>query len=284
MPSLPRTRQRRRITEPEHEDWRLSKTNELTILSSSISTAWRKETNMGNAQKHLLRAFTPPEEQELHRIVKATSERMDVVKRARALLCVQAGRPFTEAAREAGYKSGDSISQLVERFNARGLAALFIAPGRGRKPIYTDDQRVCIIAEAQRQPDPKVDQTATWSLMLLRQALRKNGLPHIAKETIRVVLQDAGYQFGKTRTWCPTGTAVRKRKAGLIQVEDPQAQKKKRSLNWPMSTQKPQACLYGVKMKPDPTRPFRSRGRTGILQASRPCTLTNMYAEARLSY
>jgi hypothetical protein len=90
---------------------------------------------MGNAQKHPLRAFTPPEEQELHRIVKATSERMDVVKRARALLCVQAGRPFTEAAREAGYKSGDSISQLEERFNERGLAALLIAPGRGRKPM-----------------------------------------------------------------------------------------------------------------------------------------------------
>jgi hypothetical protein len=114
---------------------------------------------MGNAQKHPLRAFTPPEEQELHRIVKATSERMDVVKRARALLCVQAGRPFTEAAREAGYKSGDSISQLEERFNERGLAALLIAPGRGRKPIYTDDQRACIKASVQRQPDPKVDQT-----------------------------------------------------------------------------------------------------------------------------
>jgi hypothetical protein len=165
-------------------------------------------------------------ELELHRIAKATSERLDVVKRARALLSVRAGRSFTEAAREAGYKSGDSISQLVERFNERGLAALLIAPRRGRKPVYTDDQRACIIAEVQRQPDPKVDQTATWSLMLLRQALRKRGLPQIAKETIRVALQDAGYRFGKTRTWCPTGTAIRKRKAGQVHVEDPKAQEK----------------------------------------------------------
>ena len=176
---------------------------------------------MGKTQNHPLRAFTPSEEQELHRIAKATSARLDVVKRARALLSVQAGRPFTDAARETGYKSGDSISQLVERFNQRGLAALLIAPGRGGKPVYTDDQRARIIAEVQRQPDPKVDQTATWSLMLLRQALRKKGLPHIAKETVRLALQEAGYQFGKTRTLCLTGTAVRKRKAGQVHVEDP---------------------------------------------------------------
>ena len=56
-------------------------------------------------------AFTPPEEQELYRVAHATSERLDAVKRARALLSVQAGRPFTEAARETGYQSGDSISQ-----------------------------------------------------------------------------------------------------------------------------------------------------------------------------
>lgn len=78
---------------------------------------------MGNAQKHPRLAFMPPEEQELHRIVKATSERLDVVKRARALLCVQAGRPITSAAREARYKSGDRISQLVEQFN-EGTARL----------------------------------------------------------------------------------------------------------------------------------------------------------------
>jgi transposase len=61
---------------------------------------------------------------------------------------------------------------------------------------------------------------------LLRNALRKAGLPRIAKETIRVVLRGAGYQFGKTRTWCPTGTAVRQRKTGTVIVRDPKAQEK----------------------------------------------------------
>ena len=90
---------------------------------------------------HPLRALMGEEERALQRTVKASSERVDVVKRAKALLAVQAGQPYTEAAQEAGYKSGDSVSQLVERFNQRGLAALQIAPGRGRKQIYTSEQR-----------------------------------------------------------------------------------------------------------------------------------------------
>ena len=52
-------------------------------------------------------------------MVKATSERVDVVKRAKAILAVHTGKPYTQAAQAAGYKSGDSVSQLVERFNQR---------------------------------------------------------------------------------------------------------------------------------------------------------------------
>src|SRR5436309_3649213 len=96
---------------------------------------------MAGVQKHPLSALMPQEEQELQRVAKATSERLDVVKRAKALLAVRAGQRFTDAAREAGYKSGESISQLVERFNQQGLGALFIGPGRGRKVTYTPAQR-----------------------------------------------------------------------------------------------------------------------------------------------
>src|SRR5258708_29199334 len=46
------------------------------------------------------------------------------------------------------------------------------------------------------------DQTATWSLMTLRGALRKQALPEIAAETIREVLHESGYSFQRTRTWC----------------------------------------------------------------------------------
>jgi transposase len=175
---------------------------------------------------HPLRTVTQEEEETLQRLVKASSERVDVVKRARALLTVKVGKPYTEAAQEAGYKSGDSVSQLVERFNQWGLAALLIAPGRGRKATYTPEQRERIVQEFRREPDRQEDATATWSLMTLRNALRKETLPKVGVSTVREVLHEAGYHFGKTRTWCPTGTALRVRKAGTVTVQDPKASEK----------------------------------------------------------
>jgi transposase len=182
---------------------------------------------MGTPQHDPLRVLKPQEQQELRRVVKATSERVDVVKRASILLAVAAGRSWSEAGRQAGL-SRQAVGKLVKRFNARGLAALEIAPGRGRKVTYTSAQRVRILAEVQQVPDRKEDGTATWSLSTLERALRKAGLPQVGATTIRRVLHAAGYAFGKTRTWCPTGTALRKRKAGIVTVHDPAAQEKTR--------------------------------------------------------
>src|SRR5262245_51657808 len=141
---------------------------------------------------HPLRAMTPDEAQALQRTAKASSERIDVVKRARALLAVRAGQAYTQAAREAGYQSGDSVSQLVERFNQQGLAALPIAGGRGRKVQYTAAQRERILQELQRVPDRREDATATWSLKMLERALRREVLPRVSASTIRAVLHEAG--------------------------------------------------------------------------------------------
>lgn len=181
---------------------------------------------MGAQQKVSLRCLTQQEQEELSRRAKASSERLDVVKKAKAILTVAAGRSFTEAGKQAGM-SREGVSQLVERFNQRGVGVLLIAPGRGRKPIYTSEQQGRILAELQRDPDRKADQTASWSLSLLQQALHKSELPHISRETIREVLHDAGYRYQRTRTWCRTGSALRVRKSGTVTVYDPQTPEKK---------------------------------------------------------
>lgn len=182
---------------------------------------------MSKIQKDPLREFTRQEEQALQKLAKSTSERMDVVKRARALVSVRAGTSYTKAAEVVGYKSNDTISRLVSRFNQHGLLALSIAPGRGGKPTYTSAQQTRILAEVQRKPDHQEDETGTWSLMTLRRALRKNALPHISAETIRQVLHDSGYRFQRTRTWCRTGYALRVRKSGTVTTYDEQTPEKK---------------------------------------------------------
>lgn len=181
---------------------------------------------MGRPKKEELRDLKEEERRELKRVEKATSERVDVVKRAKALLQVAAGTTFSKASQEVGL-SGESVAQLVRRFNQRGLAVLEIAAGRGRKPTYTSEQRAQVIAEVQREPDRAKDQTATWSLLLLRNALRKDSLPHIGVETVRLILHEAGYTYQRTRTWVRTGYALRKRKSGTVTTYDSETPEKK---------------------------------------------------------
>jgi transposase len=181
---------------------------------------------MGRRPSAPLRALEAAEQQELARIARASSERADRVQRAQALLAVCEGHTVVQAAAQVGWRCGDSVGALVRRFNRDGLAALRVAPGRGRRPTYDPAARARIVACAQREPDREVDGTATWSLSTLARALRQE-LPQVGATTIRRVLQDAGSSYQQTRTWCPTGTALRQRKAGPVQVTDPLTEEKR---------------------------------------------------------
>src|SRR4051812_23387662 len=128
---------------------------------------------MGPMQQERLRPLTLAEQRELKTITKASSERLDRVRRAAAVLAVARGQRFEAAAREAGLRSGTTVSNLVRRFNQAGLGALRIAAGRGRRPTYDAAARARIVATAQRPPDRKVDGTATWSLSTLERTLRR---------------------------------------------------------------------------------------------------------------
>ena len=81
--------------------------------------------------------------------------------------------------------------------------------------------------------------------------------------TIRRVLQDAGSSYQRTRTWCPTGTAQRKRKAGVVTVIDPHTEKKRGSSTWPTASLKASVFPCGARMRPGRTRRSRSRASPG---------------------
>ena len=178
-----------------------------------------------------LRALTDTEREQMAAIVRARSERGDLRQRAVALLAVAEGQSREAAARRAGYTKGYTVTRLVRRFNAHGLAALEIAPGRGRTATYqaADRQRILDVLQQppEREADQKQDQSATWSLTLLQRRLRADGLPQVSRDTIHQTLRQAGYTYQRTRTWCLSGTARRKRKAGTVTVVDPEAEQKK---------------------------------------------------------
>ena len=174
-----------------------------------------------------LRALTPDERVVLARTATSQSERVDQVRRARALLAVAQGQSFAQAARATGFRSASSITGLIARFNVGGLRALQIAAGRGRRPTYDPAARAQIVATAQRPPIRRTDGTATWSLSLLRRSLRGDGLQRIGASTIRRVLMDAGSSYQRSRIWCPTGTAKRVRMTEVVTVVDPATEQKR---------------------------------------------------------
>jgi hypothetical protein len=91
------------------------------------------------------------------------------------------------------------------------------------------EERQRILAEFERQPDREQDGTATWSLTTLQRILRAapDGLPKVSTYTILQVLHDTGWTWQKDRTWSKTGTVIRKRKSGTVEVTDPDAEGKK---------------------------------------------------------
>ena len=176
-----------------------------------------------------LRDLTTDERRELTRISRSQAAPAVEVVRAKLLLAVAAGHDYQAAARSVGRRSGDAVSHLVTRFNAEGLSALVPRHGGGRRPTYGAEAIGRIVAEVARAPSPEHDGTATWSLSSLRRTLRAapDGLPRVSTYTIRRVLHEAGASYQRSRTWCPTGTAQRRRKAGPAVVTDPDADAKK---------------------------------------------------------
>jgi hypothetical protein len=180
-------------------------------------------------KKDPLRPLTVVDRDALRRLSRATAAPAAQVTRARLLLAVADGANYQDAAHAVGRKSGDPVATLVARFNEFGMDALPLRHGGGRRPTYDATARARILREVQRRPTPEGDGTATWSLELLKRALRAapDGLPTVSTFTIGRTLHEAGYGYQDNRTWCHTGTVLRKRKAGIVSVTDPDTQPKK---------------------------------------------------------
>lgn len=184
---------------------------------------------MTGQKKAPLRGLTEEERNWLERISRSHSEPASHVIRAKGILAVAEGCSYTEAARLSGRKNGDTVSELVGRFNKEGLSAIEPRHGGGGQKKYGVKERERILQEFRRTPEPAKDGTATWSLKTLCATLRKasDGLSEVSEDTIRTVLLERGYSWQQSRSWCETGTAVRKRKRGKVIVTDPDTEPKK---------------------------------------------------------
>ena len=184
---------------------------------------------MSRRQKNPLRPLSDAERRALARLSRSQSAPAAQVARARAFLAVAEGQSYTRAAQLVGRHTGDTVARWVAGFNRAGLAAVVPRHGGGHPVCYGEAEQRRILAEVARAPERVRDGTATWSLNLLQKALRQapDGLPRVSTFTIWRTLHAAGLSWQKSRTWCQTGVAMRRRKHGVVRVSDPDALAKK---------------------------------------------------------
>lgn len=189
---------------------------------------------MARPQTEPLRPLTDEERTLLEEIARSRSERADRVARARVLLALSQGATFTAAAAQSGFRSIKGVAKLVHRFHQEGLQAVAGRHGGGHAIRYGPAEQERILREFRRTPDREQDGTATWSLSTLQRALRQapDGLPAVSTFPLFETLHRAGYSCQENRTWCHTGSALRKRKrqdgsTEGVKVTDPQADEKR---------------------------------------------------------
>jgi transposase len=185
---------------------------------------------MSRRHKDPLSSLSEAERTSLWRLSRSRSAPAAQVARARALLAVAEGHSYTAAAHLVGREVGDTVARWVAGFNRDGLAGVVPRHGVGHRVRHGEADQRRILAGVVRVPERARDGTATWSLTMLRDALRraKDGLPGISTYTVGCVLQAAGYHWQKERSWCETGVVVRQRKhTGPVTVIDPDADVKR---------------------------------------------------------
>src|SRR5947199_9932772 len=152
---------------------------------------------MSRCQKDPLRAVTAQERCFPEQLGRSSSQPAAQVARAKALRMVADGHSYTAAAQAAGYRVGDTVAQLVSRFNVEGLKALEPRHAGGTPASYGVAETERILAEVRRLSEQQGNGTAPWSLSQLKQALRQapDGLPHVSTHTIHRVLHEGGYRW-----------------------------------------------------------------------------------------
>jgi transposase len=180
---------------------------------------------MGRPPKNPLRILKKEERAELERVSRSHIESFERVARAKALLAVNQGHTYREAAFLSGRRSDQAVSNLVLRFNQRGLDALNSLHGGGFKIIYGPNEKQQILDLVSQKREGGSPQ---WSLSLIQAQLEKTALGHIGRKTIWEILREDGYRFQKSRTWINTGKVMRKRNGKWVEVEDPDKNAKKK--------------------------------------------------------
>lgn len=128
-----------------------------------------------------------PDTRTLEALVHSGVQPVRVVVRALALLALHRGESAPTVAITVRL-SPQAVRNIAQRYRAHGLdAALYERPRPGAAELLAASEKQRIIAMVCADPPPGA---ARWTVRLItEQAVKRKLVPHVGRETIRVLLQ-----------------------------------------------------------------------------------------------
>ena len=145
----------------------------------------------------------------LETLVRSRTEQAQIVQRARILLLRAEGVKLEEIADKVGLNIS-SVTLCLSKYKDSGVEnALHDAPGRGRNPEITDEEKTWIINIACLRPWDLGCPAETWSYSKLTEYINKNAedaghtrLSTISRISVRNILEEAEIKPFRIRYYC----------------------------------------------------------------------------------
>ncbi|GCC11354.1 hypothetical protein IPdc08_01405 [archaeon] len=123
------------------------------------------------------------------------------INRAHIVLASAQGMKVPEIYQRYHY-SKRWVREIIHKFNATGMEAIFPNWGSGRPPVFTKKHKAEIVEVALSQPQDLGLPFTQWSLTKLHGYIIKEGIVEsISYEGVRQILRKAGITYQRTKTW-----------------------------------------------------------------------------------